>query len=186
MMNHALLFAALLFSGGSDSVHGTAELSNGHAAGNAVIYLEGETKASPMADAMVDQRERTFIPHVSVITSGTTVRFPNNDTIFHNVFADYNAKKFDLGRYARGQTKRQKFDKTGVVALMCSVHPDMIAYILVVDTPYYAVTDSKGHFKIDNVPAGSYTLHAWHENGESENRKITVSSGADLQVRIHR
>ncbi|HEY3780183.1 MAG TPA: hypothetical protein VGL56_03805 [Fimbriimonadaceae bacterium] len=185
-MNHILFLTVLLATGHSGAVTGTVQFDNGRVASNAVIYLEGGAKSTPLADAMVDQRERTFIPHVSVITTGTTVRFPNDDTISHNVFADYNAKKFDLGVYARGQTKRQKFDKTGVVAMMCSVHPDMSAYILVVDTPYYAVTDSKGHFKIDNVPPGTYTLRGWHENGEGENRKISISPGAQLQVRIHR
>jgi plastocyanin len=138
--------------------------------------LEGEKKAAPMAKAVVDQRDKMFQPHVSVVTRGTTVQFPNNDTVFHNVFAYFNAKKFDLGMYPRGATKRVTFDKPGLVALLCNVHSEMSAYIVVVDTPYYAITDKQGHFRIQNVAPGSYTLHAWHESGATLTQTVTVKA----------
>jgi plastocyanin len=114
----------------------------------AVIYLEGGQKAVPLPHAMVDQRNKTFVPHVSVVTVGTTVRFPNDDTVFHNVFAYFQAKRFDLGIYPRGASKSETFDKPGLVALLCNIHSNMSAYIVVVDTPYYAVSDSSGRFLI--------------------------------------
>ena len=88
-----------------------------------------------------------FLPHVSVVTAGTLVHFPNDDTVFHNVFAYFQAKKFDLGMYPRGATKSVTFDKPGLVVLLCNVHSDMSAYIMVVDTPYYAVTDKRGQYR---------------------------------------
>ena len=148
--------------------HGTAR--------EAIVYLEGGAPAAPLAQAMVDQREKMFLPHVLVVTRGTTVRFPNDDTIFHNVFAFFQAKKFDLGMYPRGKTKSITFEKTGLVVLLCNVHSDMSAYIMVVDTPYYAVTDGQGRFQMPNVPLGTYTLHAWHESGAILTQTVTVGS----------
>ena len=149
-------------------------LANGKPAKNAVIWLSGTEKAHPMKAAMVDQRDLMFVPHVSVITVGTTVRFPNNDTVYHNVFAEFDAKRFDLGMYPRGSTKTMKFDKPGMVALMCSVHSEMGAYIMVVDTPYYAIADGSGHARIAGVPPGHYVLHAWQESGQTDKQDVTI------------
>ncbi len=152
-----------------------------------VVYLEGAGRAAPLPRAVVDQRGQTFIPHVSVVTVGTTVEFPNNDTIFHNVFAYFHAKRFDLGMYPRGTTKRQTFDKKGVVALLCNVHAQMSAYIMVVDTPWYAVTDQTGRFHIPNVQPGRYTLHAWHESGTEATQSIVVqASDVNLKLALDR
>ena len=159
------------------AVSGT--VSDGHgAARGAVVYLTGNTTLpAPMTTAMVDQRDKTFTPHVSVVTRGTTVRFPNDDTVFHNVFAYFQAKKFDLGMYPRGTTKKVTFDKTGLVIILCNVHSYMSAYIMVVDTPYYAVSDGSGHFRLPNVPPGTYTVHGWHESGATLTQTVSVGSG---------
>lgn len=143
---------------------------------DAVVILEGTKKSDPLTKAVIDQRSKVFLPHVSVVTKGTTVEFPNNDTVFHNVFAYYDAKKFDLGNYPRGSSKSVKFDKVGVVALLCNIHAEMSAYIYVVDTPYYAVTDKQGRFQIKEVAPGEYTLKVWHESGYSLTQRISVKS----------
>jgi len=158
-------------------VAGRAIFAGKRPANEAVVYLEGGRKAAPMAKVVVDQRNKTFLPHVSVVTVGTTVVFPNHDTVFHNVFAYYNAKKFDLGMYPRGASKSVTFDKTGLVALLCNVHSEMSAYIMVVDTPYFAVTDRDGRFRLSNVPSGTYTLHVWHESGAMCTQTVTVTGG---------
>lgn len=142
-----------------------------------VVYLLGDKKAEPLPKAVIDQRSKVFIPHVTVVTRGTTVQFPNNDAVFHNVFAYFDAKKFDLGTYPRGATRSVTFDKTGLVAILCNIHSEMSAYVMVVDTPYYAMTDSKGRFRIRNVPPGEYTLRAWHESGCTLQQNITVKAG---------
>lgn len=172
---------------GTSLVDGQIRLPRRGGARDAVVFLEGQWKAAPMSRAIVDQRDKTFLPHVSIVTAGTTVLFPNHDTVFHNVFAYFNAKKFDLGMYPRGATKTVKFDKTGLVALLCNVHSEMSAYIMVVDTPYYAVTDRQGRFHIANVPPGNYILHAWHESGGTLTQKITIKAqGAPLDLLLTR
>lgn len=179
------LFTLASFSLASD-VHGKVTLSNGKPASSCVVFLEGQAHSKPMAHAVLDQRDRRFIPHVLVVTVGTEVAFPNNDTIFHNVFADYDAKRFNLGMYARGQTRHQTFGKPGLVALMCSVHPDMSAYIMVVDTPYHAVADAKGEFSISGVPAGNYKLRVWHESDQILSQSLHVDGDANLSLATHR
>ena len=174
------LSIALLIAGPATRVHavgvtGNVTLPRGTAR-EAVVYLEGNTPAPPLTHAVVDQRNKMFLPHVLVVTRGTTVRFPNDDTIFHNVFAYFQAKKFDLGMYPRGTTKSITFDKAGLVVLLCNVHSDMSAYIMVVDTPYYAVTDAQGRFHMPNVPPGTYTLHAWHESGAVLTQTVTITN----------
>lgn len=174
----ALVFVLLFGPGSAQAaeVSGKAVLANKGAARQAVIYLEGNKRSTPMAKFVIDQRDKVFIPHVSVVTVGTTVEFPNNDTVFHNVFAYFQVKKFDLGMYPRGASKRVTFDKPGLVALLCNVHSEMSAYIMVVDTPYYAVTDKQGNFRIRDVPPGTYTLRAWHESGVELKQTVTIKA----------
>ena len=171
-------FAFCLLTAGAvhaaESLTGSAMLPRG-AAGGAVVYLNGPgLHAAPLPKAVVDQRDKIFLPHVSVVTRGTTVRFPNDDSVFHNVFAYFQAKKFDLGMYPRGASKSVTFDKTGLVVLLCSIHSYMSAYIMVVDTPCYAVCDAKGHFRLPPVPPGTYILSAWHESGATLTKTVTV------------
>jgi len=170
------LFLSLAVGARAVDVSGQAALAGRGPARGAVVFLEGGKKAAPMAKAVMDQRGKQFIPHVLVVTVGTTVQFPNNDTVFHNVFAYFNAKKFDLGMYPRGATRTQTFDRPGLVAVLCNVHSEMSAYIMVVDTPYFAVTDKQGRFRIKSVPPGSYTLRAWHESGAVLTQAVTVKA----------
>lgn len=177
---------ALAIAQGTD-VTGKIQLANGGPGKNAVAWLSGTEKSRPLKSAVVDQRDLTFIPHVSVVTVGTTVRFPNNDTVYHNVFAEFDAKRFDLGMYPRGSTKSIRFDKPGMVALLCSVHSEMGAYIMVVDTPYFAVAGSSGIFRVPNVPPGAYTLHVWHESGQVYKQDVNVGQkDPDLSIRTGR
>ena len=187
-----LLSAALLLThgtlAGASSLQGKTMLA-GKSAGaeNVVVYLEGGAASTPLAHAMIDQRNKMFVPHVTVVTQGTKVNFPNHDTVFHNVFAFYQAKKFDLGMYPQGASKSVTFDKTGEVVLLCSVHSDMSAFIMVVDTPYYAVSGKNGVFHIADVPPGHYTLHAWHESGAVTTQPVDVTnSPVPLAVTLKR
>lgn len=184
-MNAVLLLPLLAVLRNAD-VSGTVELASGRGARQAVIFLEGGAKGQPLKDAVVDQKDRTFLPHVSVVTVGTKVAFPNHDTIFHNVFTEYHSDKFDFGVYKRGETKYQTFDRPGVAVLLCSIHPDMSAYVVCVDTPYYTVADSRGKFRIPNVPSGTYKLRVWHESGETLTRQITVGAGGPLDLKTQK
>jgi plastocyanin len=179
-------FAASAADCRAAEVSGSVTLGGKRAASMAVVWLTGARKAGPMARAIVDQRQKAFLPHVSVITAGTTVQFPNNDSVFHNVFAYFDAKKFDLGMYPRGASKSVTFDKPGVVALLCNVHSEMSAYIVVVDTPYYAVCDREGRFMLKDVPPGQYTVHAWHEGGETAAQSLKLTGSTTLSLSVNR
>ncbi|MGI9101447.1 MAG: plastocyanin/azurin family copper-binding protein [Terriglobales bacterium] len=130
-----------------------------------VVYLddlEGPLPA-PGAVATMDQRGLRFVPHVLVIQAGTTVDFPNSDPLAHNVFSISPAKRFNLGLYGRGTVRQMKFDQPGVVQLLCNVHQEMSAFIVVVKNPYFARPHDDGSFRIAGVPAGKHRLRCWHE-----------------------
>jgi hypothetical protein len=104
------------------------------------------------------QRGEAFRPTMVVVPVGARVTFPNGDNLFHNVFSYSRPKRFDLGRYPRGEAKTVVFDKPGYVKVLCEVHKWMRAGVLVVDNPYYAVVETSGRVKLDGVPPGRYTL----------------------------
>lgn len=183
---HALLLLTMTLATPEGEVAGTVTLANGKPAANAVVYLDGGAKGTPLKKMVIDQRDRKFIPHVSVVTIGTRVDFPNNDVVFHNVFTEYHSERFDFGMYARGKTKSQVFDRPGLAVLLCSIHPEMSAYVMCVDTPYYAVADGKGRYRIPGVPAGDYTVRGWHKSGEKFSAHQRVSPGEPLNLRTER
>jgi plastocyanin len=156
----------------------------------AVVYLEsaprGAFERSEPGRTVMNQRNETFVPHVLAIMTGTTVDFPNNDKIYHNVFSLSKAARFDLGRYAAGHSNSVRFDQPGIVRVFCDIHSHMNAFILVFSHPFFAVTDPEGRYHIDNVPAGEYAVIAWNEGVSSEARPATVPDGgaADLDFAL--
>jgi plastocyanin len=110
------------------------------------------------------QRNKTFEPRLLVVPAGSTVDFPNNDKWFHNVFSISRGRQFDLGLYEAGVLRSVRFDRAGVSYLFCSIHPEMMAVVVAVDSKYFAVSDKVGRIAIDNVPPGQYVLHVWREN----------------------
>ncbi len=144
----------------------------------AVVFVDGLTAGAPPSKPVVlSQRNGAFTPHVLAIMIGTKVRFPNDDEVFHNVFAYYEAKRFDLGLYPPGSEKTVAFDKLGPVALFCNIHAGMNAYIYVVPNPYFAVTDKKGAFSIAGIPAGSQRVKVWHEAHKEATKSVTIRTG---------
>jgi plastocyanin len=150
----------------------------------AVVYLEsapsGAFEAFEPARARMDQRNETFIPHVLAVTAGTLVDFPNNDSTYHNVFSLSRAKRFDLGRYARGRSKSVRFDRPGIVRVFCDIHSHMSAYVLVFSHPYHATSDPDGRYRIDNIPTGTYTVTVWHEGQARNSRTVTIPAQGGL------
>lgn len=152
--------------------------------GASVVYVEaiaGKTFPAPTNHPVMDQKGLMFSPHIMAVQQGTTIDFLNSDTVQHNVFwtaigTDKKAGK-NLGTWPKGEKRSFTFDKPGVVPLLCNVHPEMAAYIVVSPTPYFAQTDDGGNYKIKDVPDGSYTLTAWHEGAKSQSKPVTVSGG---------
>ena len=113
---------------------------------------------------------------------GTTVDFPNSDRTYHNVFSLSKARRFDLGRYGRGQSKSVRFDRPGVVRVFCDIHSHMSAFILVFAHRFFAVTDAEGRYRIDGLPPGAYTVVAWNDGQERETRTVQVNEGAATEL----
>jgi plastocyanin len=152
---------------------------------NIVVYVERlPVGAPPVRDdhAVLRQRDERFSPHVLPIVRGTTVEFPNDDDLFHNVFSLSRAKEFDLGRYPRGVSRSVTFDRAGTVQVFCHIHSDMNAVVLVLDNGYFAVPDSSGHYSIPDLPAGEYTLVAWHERIRPISHRLRVVPGQLARV----
>jgi len=151
-----------------------------------VVYLEsaprGAFESSDGGHAVMDQRNETFVPHVLAITTGTTVDFPNSDKFYHNVFSLSKTRPFDLGRYAAGASRPVRFDRAGIVRVFCDIHSHMNAYILVFNHPFFAMTDTEGRYRIENVPAGTYSVIAWNEGTSSESRPVTVPEGGVAEL----
>jgi plastocyanin len=146
-----------------------------------VVYLEVGPLAAfedgDVAPAELDQRNEAFLPYVLAVRAGATVRFPNHDRTYHNVFSFSKPKRFDLGRYANGQSKALRFDKPGVVRVFCDIHAHMSAFILVFAHPFFAVTDAEGRYRIADVPSGSHSLTVWTDGEARETRKVEVPPG---------
>lgn len=145
--------------------------SNGNPVADAVVYMENTAAlASPAnsangvrpATAEIEQKDRRFIPLVTVIQAGAAVFFPNNDTVRHHAYSFSPARPFELKLYAGKPEAPIIFDKPGTIVIGCNIHDQMLAYIQVLDTPYFSKTDGAGKAKIVNLPAGKYQLKVWH------------------------
>lgn len=155
-------------------------------AGNVVVWLvpaSGVVKSVANQQTQkprLNQRNKSFEPHVLVVPVGSVVAFPNHDPFFHNVFSLFEGKRFDLGLYEAGSTRDVHFDKRGISYIFCNIHPEMSAVVIALDTPYYGISDSRGQVVIANVPSGKYTLRVWYESALPETlkamtREVTVS-----------
>ncbi|UCG14253.1 MAG: hypothetical protein JSU72_07275 [Deltaproteobacteria bacterium] len=155
----------------------------------------GPTDGS-QAKFIMDQTQLAFIPHILPVLVDSKVEFPNNDKVAHNVFSLSRAKKFNLGSYQPGEAKTVQFDQPGVVDLRCDVHQEMNAYILVLNNPYFALTDKEGRFTIPDqsylgahdvkdVPPlspGKYLVKTWHEKLKTAKKKIEISAAGDTTI----
>ena len=152
----------------------------GKPAGEAVVSLHSSAAAAAARPGRgtVDQRESQFVPRTTVVTVGTPVLFPNSDNVRHQVYSFSAAKRFELPLYAGKPTAPVVFSTPGVVELGCNIHDWMLAYVVVVDTPYHAITDPRGLVRIE-APAGSYTLRVWHPElagGKVHEERIVLST----------
>jgi plastocyanin len=170
---HSLISFSLTFQLAAATVTGRVELkesrdpavrTKANYSGIVVSLLPvDKVPALPQAHATIRQKDKTFIPHILAITAGTVVDFPNNDPIFHNAFSLYNGQVFDLTLYPPGSTRSVRFTRPGVVRVFCNIHASMSAVIVVLKTPYFAVSKRDGTFAIPDVPPGGYEMSVFHE-----------------------
>ncbi len=150
------------------------------------VWLEPASGEFPPPDDSVVkmlQKNKRFEPHLVAIRVGGSVDFPNLDPIFHNAFSNFSGQPFDVGLYPPGTTRRIRFRREGIVRVFCNIHPTMSAVIVVLKTPYVAVTQTNGEFSIRDVPPGDYRLHLFHERASEERirpleREVKVTEAA--------
>ncbi len=178
--NFALILGLVLASAGSLSA-GTIEGTVGAKdKSKVVVFVEKVPGTFDGAHALMDQQNKVFTPHVLPVVQGATVEFLNSDSLQHNVFG-VGADEFDLGNWTKGIKREHTFDKPGEVVILCNVHPEMEAYILVLENPYFAQLNDDGAFRIAGVPAGNYVVKAWYR-GKTKKRKVTVPAIGSVTV----
>ena len=191
------------------NISGKATVKGLRSPADILVYLTG---APPMpldlsqARFVMDQQNLTFMPHVLPVPVGATVYFPNNDKVDHSVFSLSRTKQFNLGTYKRGESKTVRFDKPGIVELRCDMHAEMLAYILVLKNPFFAVTDAKGRFEIPSaeylekigitgsesifqalsqaLSPGKYAVKTWHEKLKTKKQTVTVPESGALSIQL--
>lgn len=142
----------------------------------AVVWLEpaGGRASVSRDDGRVTMKGKQFVPRVQVVTVGSAVDYPNDDPFRHNVFSKSGPDEFDLGLYARGDSRQTSFARAGVYPVFCNIHAKMVAYVVAVPSPYSVRPGADGRFVITGAPAGAYTLKVWHERGGQLSRAVTL------------
>ena len=159
--------------------------AGGNPVAEAIVWIDapGARRSGKAPDAVLNQRDVQFAPRVLAVQVGTRVRFPNSDRVFHNVFSYHDGTRFDLGLYPVGAVKEVPFDRPGLSRIFCNIHPQMAAYLMVLDTPFFAVSDRNGRFTITGVPSGVYRYHAWRAGGSVITDEINTGVDAPFVVR---
>lgn len=150
----------------------------------AVVWIEGPKARVRPQPATVNMKSKTFVPRVTVVGVGSKVEFPNQDSIFHNVFSVSGDNRFDLELYKKPKSAFKVFEHPGVVRIYCNIHPQMSAFVLVRDNPYWAAVAADGSFAITDVPAGTWALRGWHERSGEAAQTVQVPETGSVSVAI--
>lgn len=149
-----------------------------------VVFVDGvKARVRPATERIV-MKGKAFLPHVVAVGVGSSVEFPNDDPIFHNVFSVSGENRFDLDLYKRPKSGTQAFQHPGVVKVYCNIHPQMSAIIVVRDNPWFAKTAKDGAFRIEGVPPGKHTLKAWHERGGEGTVEVSVPAEGEVSAPV--
>jgi len=153
-----------------------------------VVYVEdipGMDFPLPKTNPKIDQKAKEFVPHILPVQVGSTVDFYNSDQMEHTVLSPDN-EGYDLGKWPHGEKRSYTFKQTGEYAQLCKLHPEMSAFIIVVKTPYFTMTDKEGKFIIQDVPPGTYKLRVWGERLKKKKLKksfdVRVSQGEETYI----
>jgi plastocyanin len=184
-----LLFAACLPLLAGD-LHGKVVCKGIPNCDGAVVYIgaiPGKTFPFPKEHSRIDQKDQTFVPHVLAVQAGSTIDFLNSDSVRHNVFTpDACAERFDLGLWPQGEVRSYTYKNECVVTLLCKVHADMVAFVVVSPTPYFATIKGDGSYRIPDVPDGAYTVKVWHEKLKVAHKQVTVAGLTEAALEIKR
>ena len=173
----ALLLSALsVHAAGGGAVAGKVTATPEKYLKDTVVYLREVPGNYPAKTHAMDQKGMEFRPHILTVTAGDSVKFLNSDGVDHNVYTP-DGDAYNLGVFPKGQAREHKFDKAGVYTQLCSIHPEMLAYIFVGQNPYAAAVKKDGSFKIENVPPGTYQLAVWNAKLKAEDASVTVAAG---------
>lgn len=194
MSIRATAIAALLLAAATPSYAGSLKgmvtAVGARSAADALVYVEtipGQTFNPPAEHVQIDQKDMEFVPHLQPVLAGTTVDFLNSDPFLHNVFSPEKcAERFNLGSWPQGQIRSYTFKQPCAATLLCNVHPEMEAFVVVVPTPYFAVTDKTGAYSIEDLPDGTYTVKAWHPKLKEGSREVTVSGATQADFELAR
>ena len=204
MLKFSIVFLIFLYLPGhafAGNIKGAVKVKGLRSPANILVYLSKAPAASgemSTTKLVMDQRNLEFIPHVLPILVGSTVQFPNNDKVDHNVFSMSRTKKFNFGSYKTGESHSVVFDKPGIVELRCDVHAEMAAYILVMKNPYFAVTNKQGLFEIPDasylkqtgltgvkdLAPGKYFVKTRHEKLKTQKKAIIVPQNGDVTIQL--
>lgn len=199
-MKHFLVCLALLASAchaGTGTIEGTVTVKDPAPPppdpedvpfSNVLVYLDGFPAGTafppPAQEARLLQKKKRFHPYILPVQVGTTVRFPNDDDLFHNVFSLSKTQKFNIGRYPKGPGKTQVFSTVGRVRVFCDIHSFMKANILVLPSPHFVFPDRKGHYKIENAPEGTYYVMGFHDRLNTVSASVTVKAGQTTTLNL--
>ena len=195
-----VLAASAIGTASAEELRGTVQLVARGGAGpargsdvrQAVVYFEPAGRPAPRPPAepfLMSAKQKEFVPHILAVPRGSRVRFPNDDPILHNVFSVSGGNSFDLGLSKKGPGKEQTFNEAGLVRIFCNVHQAMVAYVLVLDTPYSTAPAADGKFVLSGLPKGPGKLTVWHEQAEPLTMSVQVpqgggAAGAPLTARL--
>ena len=152
--------------------------------GDAVVWVEGPKQKPRPASATIVMKGKAFVPRIAVVPVGGTVEFPNADPVFHNVFSVSGENRFDLDLYKKPKSGARTFDHPGLVRVYCNIHPQMSAFVVVRDNPFWARVAKDGTFTIEDVPAGSWTVKAWHERSGETAQPVTVPADGAVELAL--
>jgi plastocyanin len=156
-------------------------------ASNVVVWIEGARRGAGGAASKGEMKSssKRFSPRVVAVSTKATVQFPNVDPIYHNVFSVSGANRFDLGLYRTGASKSKTFEEPGLVRIYCNIHPQMVGFVMVVDSDFVALTGADGSFRFEAVPAGPRVVKVWHEEDGQVSEPVDVKpDAAPLRIRL--